>query len=68
VVHIVARVEATHPAGDHLLYVGRVEYLDYHDGTPLLFYAGEYRELNPQQLARVRWTEDEFALFTIGPG
>ncbi len=41
VAHIVAQVVAVHPAGDHTLYVGQVEYLDWQDGHPLLFYAGK---------------------------
>lgn len=67
VAHLVANIVTTHPAGDHTLYVGRVEYLDWHDGHPLLFYAGSYRQLDVQRLPRAHWAEDEFALFTIGP-
>jgi flavin reductase (DIM6/NTAB) family NADH-FMN oxidoreductase RutF len=43
--HLVCEVVDEHPAGDHTLYIGRVEYLDYHDGAPLLFYTGTYRNL-----------------------
>lgn len=46
--HLVCRVVEAHPAGDHTLYIGRVEYLDYHDGHPLLFYTGGYRNLEVQ--------------------
>ena len=67
VAHVVARVVATHLAGDHTLYVGQVEYLDWQDGHPLLFYAGSYRQLDVGRLPRAHWAEDEFALFTIGP-
>ena len=67
VVHVVARVAAVHSAGDHTLYVGGVEYLDWQDGHPLLFYAGRYRQLDMERLPHARWPEDEFALFTIGP-
>ena len=67
VAHLVTRVVATHPAGDHTLYVGQVEYLDWQDGHPLLFYAGSYRQLDVARLSRAQWSEDEFALFTIGP-
>lgn len=41
--HLVCRVVDAHPAGDHTLYIGEVEYLDYRDGAPLLFYTGAYR-------------------------
>jgi 3-hydroxy-9,10-secoandrosta-1,3,5(10)-triene-9,17-dione monooxygenase reductase component len=36
-------VEAEHPAGDHLIVVGRVRELDLeHEGRPLVFYRGGY--------------------------
>lgn len=38
------RVAAIHPAGDHSLFVGRVERIESTPGrTPLLFFAGKYR-------------------------
>ncbi len=43
--HLVCEVVEEHPAGDHTLYIGRVEHLAYDDGTPLLFYTGTYRNL-----------------------
>jgi flavin reductase (DIM6/NTAB) family NADH-FMN oxidoreductase RutF len=42
---LVCRVVDEHPAGDHTLFIGRVEYLDYSSGAPLLFYTGGYRHL-----------------------
>lgn len=39
------RVTERVEAGDHLLYVGRVEFLDHTEGDPLVFYAGDYRVL-----------------------
>ena len=48
VAHLVCRVIDAHPAGDHTLYIGQVEYLSYRNGTPLLFYTGEYQNLNVQ--------------------
>jgi len=36
------RVEAVHPAGDHLVVLGRVEELGLGDGEPLLFYRAGY--------------------------
>jgi flavin reductase (DIM6/NTAB) family NADH-FMN oxidoreductase RutF len=41
----VTRVVAAHLAGDHTLYIGEVEHLDFVDDDPLLFYAGKYRQL-----------------------
>jgi flavin reductase (DIM6/NTAB) family NADH-FMN oxidoreductase RutF len=40
------RVEAIHEAGDHRLWVGRVEYMEYRDGDPLVFFAGGYDRLS----------------------
>jgi len=46
--HLVCRVVDEHPAGDHTLYIGQVEHLNYKDGAPLLFYTGTYRCLEVQ--------------------
>ncbi|WP_159451266.1 flavin reductase family protein [Demequina sp. NBRC 110054] len=40
VAQIVARVEAVHPGGDHVIVVGKVEALRAVDGPPLLFLDG----------------------------
>ncbi len=48
IAHLVCEVIDEHPAGDHTLYIGRVEYLDYRDGAPLLFYTGKYQNLEVQ--------------------
>ena len=45
VAQIVARVVDIHPAGDHTLYIGHVEYLKWWEKRPLLFYAGQYDQL-----------------------
>lgn len=45
VAHIVARVVDIHTAGDHLLYIGQVEYLRYWERRPLLFFSGKYKQL-----------------------
>ena len=44
-VHLACSVEASYPAGDHTLHVGRVEQLWYDDGHPLVFYTGSFRSL-----------------------
>lgn len=44
-VHLACSVEASYPAGDHSLHVGRVEQLWYDDGHPLVFYTGSFRSL-----------------------
>jgi flavin reductase (DIM6/NTAB) family NADH-FMN oxidoreductase RutF len=39
------RVVDVHAAGDHILWIGRVEHLGHRDGEPLLFYAGRFGTL-----------------------
>ena len=45
VAYFAVRVVDVHPAGDHTLYVGMVEYFECRDDKPLLFYAGKYQQL-----------------------
>lgn len=49
VAHIVARVVDTHQAGDHILYIGRVEYLRYWEERPLLFFSGKYKQIEARE-------------------
>jgi flavin reductase (DIM6/NTAB) family NADH-FMN oxidoreductase RutF len=66
VAHLVARVVDIHPTGDHSLYIGQVEYLDWREGKPLLFFAGNYQQLSASQPRPTPWPEDDFSLFSIG--
>lgn len=61
-------VEATdaHNAGDHTLYIGRVEHFEAREGKPLLFYRGEYQQLFSEKARPTPWPQDEFALFSAG--
>jgi flavin reductase (DIM6/NTAB) family NADH-FMN oxidoreductase RutF len=54
VAHIGCRVVDTHPAGDHTLFIGEVEYLAQFEARPLLFHSGAYSSL------RVGLTDDFF--------
>ncbi len=40
--HVIANVVDAHEAGDHTLFIGRVEYLDWAEGDPLLYFRGKY--------------------------
>jgi flavin reductase (DIM6/NTAB) family NADH-FMN oxidoreductase RutF len=40
------RVAATHAAGDHTIFVGKVESASLRAGEPLLFYRGKYRRVS----------------------
>lgn len=39
------RIEAHHPGGDHLIFIGRVERFARASAEPLVFHGGEYRRL-----------------------
>jgi flavin reductase (DIM6/NTAB) family NADH-FMN oxidoreductase RutF len=43
--HVGCSVEDLHPAGDHVLWVGRVAHIAHREGDPLLFYAGRFESL-----------------------
>lgn len=51
--YFVCTVVDAHPAGDHTLYIGQVEYVEYTDGDPVLFYCGKYRQMAPAELPPV---------------
>lgn len=64
--HLVAQVVQVHHVGDHTLYVGQVEYLDWRDEKPLLFFAGKYQLLSVKPAVLTPGPEDDFSLFSIG--
>jgi flavin reductase (DIM6/NTAB) family NADH-FMN oxidoreductase RutF len=43
--HFVANINRSYWGGDHSLFLGRVEYARYNEGTPLLFHGGRYERL-----------------------
>jgi flavin reductase (DIM6/NTAB) family NADH-FMN oxidoreductase RutF len=45
--HLECRIAASHPAGDHLIYVGEVVQLAVRPGRPLVYHASDYRRLEP---------------------
>jgi len=49
VAHIVARVVDIHVAGDHTLYIGQVEHLQYWEQRPLLFFSGKYKQIEARE-------------------
>jgi flavin reductase (DIM6/NTAB) family NADH-FMN oxidoreductase RutF len=54
IAHVRCSVHATVPAGDHTLYLGRVEQLRSRPGTPLLFHAGDFGRIDAHE--RSGWT------------
>jgi len=64
--HMVARVVDAHEAGDHTLYIGEVEYLNYLDGRPLLYYAGGYNHLKADpKPEHMHWQDNELFFFPV---
>jgi flavin reductase (DIM6/NTAB) family NADH-FMN oxidoreductase RutF len=47
--HFVANITRSYWGGDHSLFLGRVEYARYSEGTPLLFHGGRYERLTPSE-------------------
>jgi flavin reductase (DIM6/NTAB) family NADH-FMN oxidoreductase RutF len=41
--HLACNVAAHYPAGDHTLFIGEVESMDFNPGEPLLYHRGHYR-------------------------
>ena len=65
VAHIVARVVEAHPAGDHTLYLGHVEHLEWREDKPLLYYAGKYHHLKSEASKHATRSEDDFYMFLL---
>jgi flavin reductase (DIM6/NTAB) family NADH-FMN oxidoreductase RutF len=66
IAYFIARLEDAHSAGDHTLYISRVERFEWTDERPLLFHAGQYRHLSPEKIPPAAYEQDEFSLFSIG--
>ena len=66
VAHFAVRLTDVHPAGDHTLYIGEVDYFETYDQKPLLFYASQYQQLAAKKIQPTAWPQDEFSLFSIG--
>jgi len=66
VAYFVTEVVDIHPAGDHTLYIARVEHFEVSEGRPLLFFGGRYHHMREEKGKPVQWPEDEFSLFSIG--
>jgi flavin reductase (DIM6/NTAB) family NADH-FMN oxidoreductase RutF len=49
IAHVACSLHTEHAAGDHTLYLGRVEHLDSRPGEPLVFHAGAFGRLSPEE-------------------
>ena len=57
--HIVARTTAIHEAGDHLLYVAQIEFLQLGEQRkPLVFFSGKYKQVDAHAPA-AGWTVND---------
>lgn len=64
--HMVARVVDIHTTGDHTLYIGHVEYLNYDSGRPLLYYAGGYNHIKADAKPdHLLWQDNELFFFPV---
>lgn len=59
VAHFVVEVIDAHPAGDHTLYISRVEFFQARDDRPLLFYGGQYQRLRADELEAAKYSQGE---------
>ena len=66
VAYFVVQVIDAHAAGDHTLFIGRVEHFESREDRPLLFYGGKYQQLRSEKAKPTPWPQDEFSLFSIG--
>src|SRR3954463_12923318 len=48
IAHLACTGDASHPAGDHTLHIGRVDSLWMGYGEPLVFFTGAFRTLEPE--------------------
>ncbi len=44
-VHLTCKVASSHAAGDHTIFIAKVESVEVYDGEPLLYLRGEYRRI-----------------------
>ncbi|MGA8766201.1 MAG: flavin reductase family protein, partial [Candidatus Acidiferrales bacterium] len=58
VAHYVVEVIDVHPAGDHTLYISRVEFFQARDDRPLLFYGGQYQQLRADKIKTAKCSQD----------
>jgi flavin reductase (DIM6/NTAB) family NADH-FMN oxidoreductase RutF len=65
VAYFVAEIVDAHTAGDHTLFIARVEHFQWNEDRPLLFWGGKYQHLHRELKAAPSW-QDEFSLFSIG--
>jgi flavin reductase (DIM6/NTAB) family NADH-FMN oxidoreductase RutF len=55
IAHVGCSLHDRHPAGDHTLYLGRVEHLADHPGQPLVFHQGAFGLLSNDEALAPTW-------------
>ena len=51
IAHLVTTLYESHVAGDHTLYFGKVEHVEYNEEDPVLYYRGQYRQVATAEAA-----------------
>jgi len=65
IAYVIARVVEMYPAGDHMLFLGHVEFLEWTDGKPLLYFGGKYYRLKAPSGQDKTAPPDELALLRL---
>jgi flavin reductase (DIM6/NTAB) family NADH-FMN oxidoreductase RutF len=55
IAHVGCSLHDRHAAGDHTLYLGRVEHLATRPGRPLLFHQGAFGQISAEEAAAHTW-------------
>jgi flavin reductase (DIM6/NTAB) family NADH-FMN oxidoreductase RutF len=55
VAHVGCTLHDMHEAGDHTLYLGRVEHLESRPGNPLLFHLGTFGQMSNEEAIAQSW-------------
>lgn len=66
VAHLIAHVVDMHPAGDHTLFIGQVEYLEWFEGKPLIFFGGNYHHLKTKSAEHETRRQKDVSLYLLG--
>ncbi len=65
VAQIIAHVVEAHRAGDHTLYIGHVEHLEYTDAKPLVYFAAQYHHLKTEKPKQDASPDEDISLFLL---
>jgi flavin reductase (DIM6/NTAB) family NADH-FMN oxidoreductase RutF len=64
--HFAVELLDAHAAGDHTLYISRVEFFQAFDAKPLVYFASEYRRLHAGTIKSSESPKEDQSLFSVG--